>query len=164
MSRRHLSVAVVVGSLCANLLQAQGSTPADTGALLQPLNRLLTAFNAHADLVPKGIFTDDATVVDVISPFVWTGPGAVARWYDALLGRSPASPRANDLVTLDQHLTIGPLESVQIADDYAMFVVPAVATYLDHGARQRQVARWFLTERRVAGEWRISAHVFDVTG
>lgn len=164
MHRGHLSVAVLVGSLCGNLLPAQAPTPIDTAALLTPVNRLLTAFNAHVDTVPDGVFTDDAVVVDVIPPFAWAGPGAVGRWYSALLGRTPALPRANDLAALDQHLAIGSLESAQVAGDHAMFIVRAVATYLDRGTRQRQVARWFLTERRLKGEWRISAHVFDVTG
>jgi SnoaL-like domain len=163
MRRGHLSVALLVASLCATPLAGQVS-PVDTAALLKPVNRLLTAFNAHVDTVPHGIFTDDAVVVDVISPFVWAGAGAVGRWYADLLGRTAASPRANDLIALDQHLEIGSPESVQVAGDHAMFVVRAVATYLDHGTRQRQVARWVLTERRLEGEWRIAAHVFDVTG
>jgi hypothetical protein len=164
MNRRHLAVAVLVGTLCTDLLQGQVSPPVDTAALLTPVTRFLVAFNAHADTVPNGVFTNDAVAIDVIAPFVWTGPGAIRRWYTDLMGRTPASPRANDLITLDQHLEIGSPESVQVSGDYAMFVVRAVATYLDHGTRQRQVARWFFTERRVGGAWRISADVFDVTG
>jgi SnoaL-like domain len=157
-------LAVIVGALGAGLLQGQVSTPVDTAALLKPVNRFLVAFNAHADTVPKGVFTSDAVAIDVISPFVWSGPGAIGRWYTDLLGRTPGAPGANDLARLDQHLEIGSPQSVQVAGDYAMFALRAVATYLDHGTRQRQVARWFFTERRVGGEWRISAHVFDVTG
>jgi hypothetical protein len=156
-------IAVVVGSLCATLVRGQAPTPVDTVALLTPVHRFLVAFNAHVDSVPRGVFTEDAVAIDVISPFVWAGPGAIGRYYAALLGRTPSSPRANDLIAMDQHLSIGSLESVQVVGDDATFFVRAVATYIDRGTRQQQIARWHFTERRIQGEWRISAHVFDVT-
>jgi hypothetical protein len=139
-------------------------TPVDTAALLRPLQRLVISFNAHADTVPKGHLDGRRRSRRRDSPFVWTGPGAIGRYNDALLGRTPASPRANDLTTLDEHLEIGSPQSVPVSGEYAMFVVWADATYLDHGTHQRQIARWFITERRVGGEWRTSATVFDVTG
>jgi hypothetical protein len=163
MHRAHVPVAVFVGSLCATLVRGQAPTPVDTVALLTPVHRFLVAFTAHVDTVPRGVFTDDAVAIDMVSPFVWAGPGAIGRYYAVLLGRKPSSPHANDLIAMDQHLSIGSPESVQVVGNSATFFVRAVATYIDHGTRQQQIARWHFTERRIQGAWRISAHVFDVT-
>ena len=140
------------------------STAVDTAALLAPAHRFLDSFNAHADTVPTGIFTDDAVTLDVIPPYVWAGPQAVRRWYTDLLGRTSRTSHANDLVRLDQHLQIGSPGSIQVVGDVARFVLPAVATYVDQGKRQRQIARWVIAERRQNNQWRISVSSFDVTG
>jgi hypothetical protein len=44
--------------------------------------------------------------------------------------------RANDLIAMDQYLSVGSPESVQVVGHFATFFVRAVATYIDHGTRQ----------------------------
>jgi len=134
MKRFFSFVAILVFPLLA--WAASGyAAETNTDELMKPVSRWVDAFNRWDFSYLEGGFTEDATVMDQFSPFVWTGQRAPRIWWSDLMGATTAihEKRSNS----KQKLTLEKPAFVQIKDDKAYFVMPATLVWTDKRARTR---------------------------
>jgi ketosteroid isomerase-like protein len=138
---------------------AARATP-DTAAVLAPVRAFIDAFNRSAPAAPAEAFTADVIITDDLPPFRWTGADALAQWWTALFGTSPAQ-RA-DFARMQRRLLLGPARHVFVTGDDGYVTMPVTMTAVDpRSGRPLTVAGDLaLTLRRVDGRWRLSSHAW----
>lgn len=143
MKVQALLFALVFGALTA---AASAAPPA---GVMSTLNGLIAVLNADNAAGAQAYFTDDATVIDEFSPYMWTGSNAGTRWWSS-------QQRAN----VKAHITgmraaTGTINHYTVTGDSAYVVVPLNITFMAKGKPQQIHGLWALTLRRAGGAWKI---------
>jgi hypothetical protein len=157
-------ISIVLATLFAAPAFAQGTAAPDSKPLLIPARAFVTAFNSHREELPKGVFVEDAAIIDAFPPFKWGGSsGSAARWYSGLMGLEATPEERAKRLASKQHFEIGAPRFVQVEKDGAYLVIPGVLTWLENGKAKKQTGQWVLAETHVGDAWLISAHAWAIT-
>lgn len=133
-------------------------TPAEAD-LMAPVHRFQLAFNRGDASMPTDVFTDDASVLDGFSPYIWVGRGTIRAWYTTLVGGNAADHQS--FLAHRYRLSLQKPATVRVDGGNAYIVVPAIDRW-DDGARHYERAYWLITERRFPKGWRISSHAWAI--
>jgi ketosteroid isomerase-like protein len=115
---------------------------------------MMDAFNKRTPNAMAGLYTNDATFVDDLSPFVWNGPSAGSRWY----AEARRYLKANGIA--DIHGVIGaPVES-SLQGNAAYVIVPVTWSGTANGKPFTQHGTYTFTLRRTGGNWLITSQTW----
>jgi hypothetical protein len=156
-----LAIAALAVMVTASAGFAADISAADKAALMAPVTKFTAALNASQPDLPSGLFTPDAIVIDAFGPYRWIGPSSgIVQWYADLMGATPEDHAK--IVAQKLHLVIKAPQYARITGDDAYLIVPGTFTFNDETGPHKQVARWVITEKKVNGNWLISAHVWGL--
>jgi hypothetical protein len=155
---------IVLATLSVPAALAQSSPAPDSRPLLVPARAFADAFNSHSLALPKGVFLEDAAIIDGFSPFRWSGAGSAGHWYSLLMGVDETPAEHAKRLAAKQHFELGEPRFMQIEKDGAYLVIPGVLTWVENGIAKKQTGQWVLAEKRIGDSWLISAHAWAITG
>jgi len=119
-------------------------------AVMSTVNGLVSATSSDNAARVSSYFAPDATVVDEIPPYIWTGSAAGARWWNAVGAASAQQHYTNMRVTL------GPIKFWSVTGNSAWVVAPLTISFAKNGRVTRETGLWVLTlVRRVS--WLVSS-------
>jgi hypothetical protein len=138
----------VIACVCAAASAARSETTEPMGAVHQYVD----AFNkADAEAMAANC-ADGTSVLDGLPPHVWQGPTACRDWYRDVLVAGAREGASEYFVTL------GKPRHVDLTDDRASVVVPAIMTFKVHGKQVTQSGSTFTVAlHKVTAGWRITA-------
>lgn len=151
----YLRMLAVPVAVVASVLLAVPVAAAPLDATAEaPIRAALSALDrgdAHAFAFA---FTADATIVDEISPFRFTGTNAAATWFERL----GAVNREN---AIGEERTVAfPARSGSVEGDTAYAIVPVRIGYRQRGRPLTENGVWTFALKKVAGAWKIAAAAF----
>jgi hypothetical protein len=124
-------------------------------ALLDPLKKVVDAFNRQELTLPSGAFTANCSLSDVVSPYSWSGSGAAAAWYRRRVGTTAAEQQ--QFRDSNEHLKLGDPRYVRAEGDHVYFVIEGTLTYTDHEFRHGTIGLWTITETKIGDRWLIES-------
>jgi uncharacterized protein (TIGR02246 family) len=119
-----------------------------------PARLMMNAFNKRTPDVLTGLYTDDATFIDDLSPLVWDGARAGARWYTKAMKYLDAHGIASIHGALE-----APIES-NVEGNAAYVIVPVQWSGTANGKPFVQRGSYTMTLRKVSGTWRITSQTW----
>jgi ketosteroid isomerase-like protein len=127
--------------------------------MLMPVRQWIDAFNAAQTPLPETVFTDDVTITDQFSPYVWSGKAAAHAWSEALnSGLHSARITHEHVDTTDPRAFM-----INRAGDRASFVLPATLTYQEDGKPGVDAALWLFVVVKGSDGWKIAADTWTRT-
>jgi ketosteroid isomerase-like protein len=119
-----------------------------------PARQMIAAFNKHSADAFAGLYSDDATLIDDLSPLVWDGARAGAKWYS----KAMRYLAANGITSI--HGTVGtPIESRADAG-FAYAIVPVRWDGTANGKPFVQRGSYTMTLQSVNGAWLITSQTW----
>jgi ketosteroid isomerase-like protein len=129
------------------------STPvvaSDTTDVIAVVHRWTDAFSQgsfNTDIAPC---TEDAVVIDDLSPHVWQGPGACSKWFKAFAAWASKAGVGNAVITL------GEIRHLDFDGGFAYLVAPVTLSYIKAGKPVNFLGMITMTLRRRESAWRVS--------
>ena len=133
---------------CAVAARAASGPPV---ALTSVVNSLVAATNTGSPTRVSSYFTSNATVVDEVAPYMWTGPGAGARWWQAVMAQSRAQHMQN------MRASAQTIKYWNVTGNSAWVSVPLTVSSTMNGRPVREIGIWVLTLTRSGGSWLVSS-------
>jgi ketosteroid isomerase-like protein len=119
-----------------------------------PARQMMDAFNEHSPDALAGLYSDDATFIDNLSPLVWDGSRAGAKWY----AKAMKYLAANGIAGI--HGVVGtPIES-RLESDTAYVTLPVRWSGTANGKPFVQHGFYTMTLRNVDGRWLITSQTW----
>ncbi len=115
-------------------------------AIFAAITAFVTAVNEQQPTVGAS-FTHAPTIIDVVPPFFWTGPHAVAAWLDAL---------GKDTARTVVSVTLAPSAVIVVDGTTAYASVPGLLTFLESGAPGAKPALLVFTLVLSGSAWKIA--------
>jgi ketosteroid isomerase-like protein len=138
-----IAVAVITGSACAS----DKISNSDKIDIMRPVMEFVDSFN-RGDV--KTACASQSTIIDEFPPYLWQGTTACADWsndFDAFRGK-------NNIV--DQKITLGLGQHVDVMGDRAYLVVAAHLTFKQNGKRVSENDPILTVSlQKIADKWRI---------
>lgn len=159
-AQRLLPLLICAGIASSSLMAKPVEATKQTAAVLAPINRLVDAINQTKLLLPKGIFTSDAVVIDEFAPFRWTGVGAAPRWYSELVGVTPAARTA--FIAQHATLSVGVPVTLRVEGHTAYVVVPGTFSYTENGGHYIENSHWTFNCVEQNGRWLIAGNAWGL--
>ena len=119
---------------------------------------MVDAFNKRMPSIMNRLYTDDATMIDAMSPFTWDGTHAGARWYT----KAMKYLAANGLSRVQGRIDGAPLE-VRTKGDDAYAIVPITMSGMANGKPFAQRGTYTFTLHRVNDAWLITSQTWLTT-
>src|SRR3954470_10118468 len=137
----------VLGLCIASSAQAQTVDP----QLVAPITRFVDAFNKGdmAAVAATHLSDADLVIVDEVAPFMWRGAQALQTWAAALQAASKKAGMTGEKVTL------GTAARAETSGSDAYVVVPAVYSFTQGGAVQRESAHMTFVLKKGSTGWLI---------
>lgn len=98
----------------------------------------------------------EVTIIENFPPYVFEGPGAVARWSDEM--------RAHLAGVSSLRHRFGRAHDFSRAGDEVYFSLPTTWRGLSHGKAFTEKGGWSFVLTRRDGEWRVRGYGWSVTG
>ncbi len=131
---------------------------------LAPVRAFAQHFNAGDTAFPSDAFTDQCTVLDEFSPYIWDhspAVGDVHTWWASLVGTNDAARRSRFLAS-KEHVTFDAPTSFRVKGNLAYVSMPATLIYTANGLVHKQTAMFITTEENRPEGWRIRAHAWAI--
>ena len=139
--------AVIVGVLASLVAGAAsaGTTPVGT------VHDFIDALDKGDVAAAAATHSADATIVDEMSPHVWTAPDAFQGWAGAMMADAKANGQSGNKVTL--------VDVIRADDngDTAYVTMAATYSYSQKGAAMSEPARMVFALKKAGGDWKITA-------
>jgi ketosteroid isomerase-like protein len=117
-------------------------------------SQMMDAFNKRAPNAMVGLYTSSATFVDDLSPFVWNGANAGARWY----AKAMKYLKANGVASI--HGVLGtPVES-SVHAGAAYVIVPVTWSGTAQGKPFTQRGTYTITLKQNGSNWLITSQTW----
>lgn len=129
------------------------AAPAPSGpgaAIMATINGVVNAVNANDANRVGSYFGLDATIVDEIAPYTWTGSDAGTLWWQSVQ-HQVASLGATNI-----HATAGTIAYWEVTGDHAYVIVPLTITVTGGHARpMSETGLWTMTLSQSGASWLI---------
>lgn len=100
-------------------------------------------------------FAPDATILDEISPFYFSGAGAASHWFDRLRAVN------DDNAIADEHTQLLTIRTGSVEGQSAYVVVPVRITYRQSNKPLVENGTWTFALKKSDGAWKIAAAAFS---
>jgi ketosteroid isomerase-like protein len=140
----------IIISLFVALLASGTVSASEKTDVLAVVHKWLDGFNSGDAKTMSSQCTDDAIVIDDLSPHVWQGAGACASWY-----KDYGTFIQKNAFT-DPKVTLGKAKHLDIDAGYAYVVVPTSYAYNKDGKPTKEAGLVTMTLHKTAGGWRIT--------
>jgi hypothetical protein len=123
--------------------------------MMAPVEKLARFIEAGAAGVPDGIFAaKDVTIVENFTPYLFTGPDAVAAW--------AAGMRAHLEGVTELRHGFGDFCDFSCSGDMAYFSLPTAWNGINRGEPFAETGGWAFVLTKESGVWRILAYGWSV--
>lgn len=154
--RKAISVAAAImlalPTVCLARETANAAVPTRSDdPVLRPVTLLIQGLNSGEVDAVQALHTDDATIIDSIPPFLWSGPKAYVRLmrdYEAVAVREQIGTTVVELLQVDRIEKTGALAYVA-ASGRVKSVEKSVSTV--------EEGKFVFTLKQIGGDWKISA-------
>jgi ketosteroid isomerase-like protein len=146
MKLRSLFLALAIAGLFAAPAVAAGPPK----AIMTTIDGLAAATNSQNTARVSSYFASSATVIDEFPPFIWSGSGAGASWWDAVK-KGNAKAHWTHL-----HVSVGTITQYTVAGDMAYVVVPLDISWMMGAKRVHETGLWMMTLARSASAWKVT--------
>jgi hypothetical protein len=139
------------GTIALLTISAASGAEAPDAQVMAPIRLFIDSFNkgdlkaAASALSPAGL-----TIIDDVSPHVWTGPNAFETWSKALAASDQTEGNTDGAVKL------GKPTRVVVSADRGYVVLPVVYTYKAKGVAMREPAQMVYALQTGTSGWKIT--------
>ena len=122
-------------------------------AIMQPIQAAFVALNADQGAKLDQYFSDDAVVVDEVSPFRWMGSHAASRWWKSVDEAVQKEAHAKSV-----HANLESVTEYQLdreGDD--AYVTVSMNVNPVNSKRKPEEGLWVLTLHRTSSTWKITS-------
>ncbi len=120
-------------------------------AVEAPIQRMMDGFNKGDIASVKSAHVASPTIVDNVSPFVWSGPNAFDQWVADLTKAEAAEGKTEGVVTF------APVVDEVVRGDRAYVVTRSIYAYKEKGRSMREVGYTSFVLTKVGSEWKVES-------